>query len=301
MSSCRVGYEFVSDCVEGISIGFDRARAPQRSTCWPALHLHLRICTYGYTANRPSKPYISLNRRDRPFPLLKKTMPATHLRLTPLSQLRVSRYHIPAYKGFPNTSIHPERPLMVYHDCFTTAPSSSSSSSILPSSNRTPGMKAMSTASMATAVESHLSQIDTVRPAWRYTMYRRHHYHSNTNEVLCVVSRRGAEICFGGSNGSDKSGNEGKVVVKVGRGDVIVVPAGVGHALLRELDDVEDGDDNEGRFEMVGSYPVGAEGWDMCMGDEKEKDGKEWESVRKVGWFSRDPIYGDQGPVLDAV
>jgi uncharacterized protein YjlB len=154
---------------------------------------------------------------------------------------------------------------------------------------------------MATAVESHLSQIDVVRPAWRYTMYRQHHYHNNTNEVLCIVSRRGAEVCFGGSNGSNKSGNEeGKVVVKVGRGDVIVVPAGVGHALLRELNNVEDGDENEGKFEMVGSYPVGAEGWDMCMGDEKEKDGKEWENVRKVGWFSRDPIYGDRGPVLDA-
>jgi uncharacterized protein YjlB len=161
-------------------------------------------------------------------------------------------------------------------------------------------MKAISTREMATAVESHLSQIDVVRPAWRYTMYRQHHYHSNTNEVLCVVSHRGAEICFGGSNESNESANEGKVVVKVGRGDVIVVPAGVGHALLRELDDVEDGDGDEGKFEMVGSYPVGAQGWDMCMGQLKEKDGKEWENVRKVGWFTRDPIYGDEGPVLEA-
>jgi uncharacterized protein YjlB len=160
-------------------------------------------------------------------------------------------------------------------------------------------MKAISTREMATAVESHLSQIDVVRPAWRYTMYRQHHYHSNTNEVLCVVSHRGAEICFGGSNESNESANEGKVVVKVGRGDVIVVPAGVGHALLRELE-VEDDEVDRSGFEMVGSYPVGAEGWDMCMGQVKEKDGREWENVRKVGWFTRDPIYEDEGPVLEA-
>ncbi|KAG7571061.1 hypothetical protein FFLO_01025 [Filobasidium floriforme] len=222
-----------------------------------------------------------------------------HLIVTPLSQLRVSRYHIPAYRGFPNTSIHPERPLMVYHNCLTATSSSSSTSSTETLRKET--MKTTTTREMATAVESHLSQIDAVRPAWRYTMYRQHHYHSNTNEVLCVVSHRGAELCFGGSNDSNESGNEDKVVVvKVGRGDVIVVPAGVGHALLRELDDVEDGDGDEGKFEMVGSYPVGAEGWDMCVGDEKEKRGTEWDSVRKVGWFSRDPIYGDEGPVLEA-
>jgi uncharacterized protein YjlB len=186
---------------------------------------------------------------------------------------------------------------MVYHNCFTA---SSLSSTTMPPLSQIAQKETITTSSMATAVESHLSQIDAVRPAWRYTMYRRHHYHSNTNEVLCVVSQRGAELCFGGSNGSNKSGNEGKVVVKVGRGDVIVVPAGVGHALLRELNNVEDGDEDQGKFEMVGSYPVGAEGWDMCMGDEKEKDGKEWENVREVGWFTRDPIYGDRGPVLDA-
>jgi uncharacterized protein YjlB len=186
---------------------------------------------------------------------------------------------------------------MVYHNCLTVKSSSSSTSSTEILQKET---LMTTTRDMATAVESHLSQIDTVRPAWRYTMYRQHHYHSNTNEVLCVVSHRGAELCFGGSNESNESGNEGKVVVKVGRGDVIVVPAGVGHALLRELDDVEDGDEDEGKFEMVGSYPVGAEGWDMCMGKGIEKDGREWGNVRKVGWFTRDPIYGDEGPVLEA-
>lgn len=119
-------------------------------------------------------------------------------------------------------------------------------------------------------------------------MYTQQHYHSNTNEILVVVSDRRAELCFGGS---DSEENGGKVVVEVGKGDVMIVPAGVGHALLRELD-------GKGRFEMVGSYPVGAEGWDMCTGQDGEKN-ERWKNVEKVGWFKRDPIYGDEGPVLD--
>ena len=38
------------------------------------------------------------------------------------------------------------------------------------------------------------------------------------------------------------------------KGDVIVMPAGVSHKRLEDL---------EGGFQMVGSYPVGSN-WDMC-------------------------------------
>lgn len=37
--------------------------------------------------------------------------------------------------------------------------------------------------------------------------------------------------------------------------------------------------------------------WDMCYGEEGEK--KKIEGIKHLGWFERDPIYGDQGPVLD--
>lgn len=73
----------------------------------------------------------------------------------------------------------------------------------------------------------------------------------------------------------------------VEKGDVMVVPAGVGHRLLEDL----------GGFEMVGSYPKEAKEWDMCYG----KQGEE-ERVRKIKdlpWFERDPIYGSEGPVLE--
>ena len=118
-------------------------------------------------------------------------------------------------------------------------------------------------------------------------MYTQHHYHSTTNEVLVVISDKRAELCFGGS---EENGD--KVVLEVGKGDVMVVPAGVGHALLRELGT------GGGKFQMVGSYPVGAKGWDMCTGEHGERE-KQWKNVETVEWFERDPVYGDQGPILD--
>ncbi|KAF8857955.1 hypothetical protein BDZ45DRAFT_705022 [Acephala macrosclerotiorum] len=73
---------------------------------------------------------------------------------------------------------------------------------------------------------------------------------------------------FGGEN------NPGRVEPVVEKGDVIVVPAGVGHRLL---------DDFGSGFEMVGSYP---------KGKHKVKD------IADLGWFKKDPLYGDEGPTL---
>lgn len=74
----------------------------------------------------------------------------------------------------------------------------------------------------------------------------------------------------------------------VERGDVLVVPAGVGHRLLEEV---------EGPFEMVGAYPRGGRTWDMCYGKEEERE--KVEGIRKLGWFERDPVYGDEGPAVE--
>lgn len=75
----------------------------------------------------------------------------------------------------------------------------------------------------------------------------------------------------------------------VKRGDVIIVPAGVSHRLLEDKD--------RDPFLMVGSYPNG-NNWDMCYG----KHGEESmiNNIKNLPWFSKDPIYGDEGPVLDA-
>ncbi|KAF2136114.1 uncharacterized protein K452DRAFT_292697 [Aplosporella prunicola CBS 121167] len=178
--------------------------------------------------------------------------PKVHL--TPLSKLRVSRHQIPSYALLPNTSIQ-QKPLLIYHTAFSTNTS-------------------------ASAIEAHLASTGVVTPQWRYSMYTTTHFHSTTHEVLCISSGK-ALLCFGGEH------NEGRVEPVVQKGDVVVVPAGVGHRLL---------EDREGGFEMVGSYPKGCN-WDMCYGNEGEED--KVKGIGGLGWFERDPVYGDQGPALD--
>jgi len=111
-------------------------------------------------------------------------------------------------------------------------------------------------------------------------MYSTTHFHSTSHEVLGIAKGK-ARLCFGHEE------NEGRVEETVGRGDVVVVPAGVGHRLLEDLD---------GGFLMVGCYPKGCN-WDMCYGKAGEE--KKIEGIKGLPWFERDPVYGDEGPVLD--
>lgn len=112
-------------------------------------------------------------------------------------------------------------------------------------------------------------------------MYSTSHFHSTSHEVLCVAAGK-AKLCFGHED------NSKRVEPILEKGDVIVVPAGVSHRLL---------DDIEGGFSMVGSYPKGCT-WDMCYGKAGEEE--KVKSIESLGWFDLDPIYGDKGPVLDA-
>ena len=68
-------------------------------------------------------------------------------------------------------------------------------------------------------------------------MFSQSHFHSTAHEVLCIASGK-AKLCFGGEHNAER------VEPVVERGDVIVVPAGVAHRLL---------DDIDGGFNMVGS------------------------------------------------
>jgi uncharacterized protein YjlB len=74
--------------------------------------------------------------------------------------------------------------------------------------------------------------------SWRNGIFRYHHYHPNTHEVLGVYSGS-ASVRFGGEDGE---------LVSVAAGDVIVIPAGVAHALVNGSDD----------FAVVGAYPGGS-------------------------------------------
>lgn len=183
---------------------------------------------------------------------LMSTMAASKAPLTPFKDLRVSSHQIPAFDRLPNTSIQ-KKPLLIHHAALHIA--------------------------SASTIENHLSTVGVVIPQWRYTMFSQSHFHSTSHEVLCVAQGK-ARLCFGGED------NPKRVETVVEKGDVMIVPAGVAHRLLEDID---------GGFSMVGSYPTG-KSWDMCYGKEGE-EGKVKE-IETLGWFERDPIYGNEGPCL---
>jgi uncharacterized protein YjlB len=173
--------------------------------------------------------------------------------VTPLASLKVTTHQIPAHGLIPNTSIL-NKPLLIYHSCFPST-------------------------TTASIIESHLKSIGVVTPQWRYSMFPTTHFHTTTHEVLSI-SHGSATVLFGGE------GNEGNVETLVKKGDVIFIPAGVGHRLIKEGD--------EG-FEMVGAYPNGFE-WDMCYGKKgEERRSRElaiWNGSKRILFMvTRDPFW----------
>lgn len=170
--------------------------------------------------------------------------------VNPLKEVKVIRHRIPAHNFTPNTSIQ-NKPLIFYKNAFKDA--------------------------NASQIETHLSGIGVVEPQWRYTMYTTSHFHSTSHEVLCIASGE-ARLCFGHED------NPNRVEAVLGKGDVIVVPAGVAHRLLEEI---------QRPFEMVGSYPKGCS-WDMCYGKKGEES--RVKKIASLAWFDTNPIFGDGGP-----
>lgn len=113
-------------------------------------------------------------------------------------------------------------------------------------------------------------------PAWRDGVHPFHHFHSNAHEVL-GVARGEATVLFGGPSGRE---------LTVKAGDVVVVPAGVGHCNRRQSPDLL----------IVGGYPEGARRPDMHRGDAGEHDAVAG-NVGLVAMPPADPVAGEDGPL----
>ncbi|MGI9049351.1 MAG: cupin domain-containing protein [Rubrobacteraceae bacterium] len=113
--------------------------------------------------------------------------------------------------------------------------------------------------------------------AWVNGVFSYHHYHSNAHEVLCVTGGS-ASIAFGGSEGE---------TVEVEAGDVVVIPAGVGHC----------NKGSSGDFTVIGAYPRGQESYDLRIGKEGERP-RVLENIRNVSTPEKDPLLGESGPLL---
>lgn len=109
--------------------------------------------------------------------------------------------------------------------------------------------------------------------AWRNGIYPFQHFHSTAHEVL-GVARGEAKVQLGGPPGP---------VVTVRAGDVIVIPAGVGHR----------NEDASPDLVVIGAYPAGQHA-DLRRGRAEERD----EVLRRIAAVplpASDPVDGPGG------
>ncbi|WP_198172469.1 cupin domain-containing protein [Hymenobacter ginkgonis] len=111
--------------------------------------------------------------------------------------------------------------------------------------------------------------------SWRNGVYPFHHYHSTSHEVLGVYAGS-ALLHVGGEAGQQ---------VAVQAGDILVIPAGVGHKNL--------GSQGLG---IVGAYPDGR-AWDVNRGLPGERPQTD-KNIAALPLPSTDPLLGKAGGLL---
>ena len=107
--------------------------------------------------------------------------------------------------------------------------------------------------------------------SWRNGIYSFHHYHSTSHEVLGIYNGS-ALVHLGGEKGEK---------VNVEAGDIIIIPAGVGHKNL--------GSKGLG---VVGAYPEGRS-WDLMRGLANERP-KADENIVALPIPDADPLLGSK-------
>lgn len=109
---------------------------------------------------------------------------------------------------------------------------------------------------------------------WVNGVFDWHHYHSTAHEVLGCIGGS-AKVQFGGESGE---------AFTIEAGDVVVIPAGVGHCNLGATDD----------FRVVGGYPEGQSA-DM---NRESADEAIRRNIREVPSPKQDPVIGGHGELL---
>ena len=112
---------------------------------------------------------------------------------------------------------------------------------------------------------------------WRSTMYGYNHFHTSTHECL-GIARGTLTARFGGSSGRK---------IELRAGDVVIVPAGVGHKHIKQSKDLL----------IVGAYPANAGKYDEPRPSEVDHATAQM-NVSKVKRPATDPIYGRRGPLF---
>ena len=113
---------------------------------------------------------------------------------------------------------------------------------------------------------------------WHDIILTEDHFHSNTHEVLGLKSGH-ARLKLGGEKGE---------IVTVEKGDVIILPAGIGHFSV----------DNSLEYQFVGGYPNGAD-WNLKFSLKKEESSSVLAEIASIPLPKKDPVFGDNGQVFE--
>ena len=114
------------------------------------------------------------------------------------------------------------------------------------------------------------------RGIWHDSIYPYCHFHSNAHEVL-GVARGQVEVELGGAEGR---------TLKLRAGDVMLLPAGVGHRRVR----------NSPTLLVVGAYPAGQQNYNICQSLRECRDAKK--RIATVALPTSDPFFGPSGPLM---
>jgi uncharacterized protein YjlB len=131
---------------------------------------------------------------------------------------------------------------------------------------------ARDTPDLPSAIEERFAKNDWTG-SWCVGVFPFHRYHSTTHEVL-AVNRGTATLKLGGEKGRQFAVNPG---------DVIVIPAGVGHKRVESSED----------FGVVGAYPGGRQ-WDRGLPGERPQADR---NIAALPLPQNDPIYGPDCPL----
>ena len=126
----------------------------------------------------------------------------------------------------------------------------------------------------------HMFRTNEWPPDWHssFGMYPRHHFHSDTHELI-AVTRGTLTGRFGGHDG---------ISAKLSAGDLVIIPAGVGHLGESITEDLR----------LTGAFPVGFSIHDFRLGYVGEYS-RMVERTRRVPIPAFDPVCGAGGPLTD--
>ena len=116
------------------------------------------------------------------------------------------------------------------------------------------------------------------KDSWRNGIYEFLHFHTSAHEVL-GIARGEARAQFGGDKGK---------TLTLQAGDVVVLPAGTGHRCISASNDLL----------VVGAYPAGVHCDQARPGEVDHRQAQQ--RIAKVPPPQQDPVYGAQGPLIDA-